>query len=86
MPIQVEIRHAGAGIILNCSGILGVDDFHRANQSILDRGKDLRKWLYSIVDLTFVVGAINLWNRLAISMRALPGHYKPAKSASGASS
>ena len=39
-----------------------------------------------IVDLTFVVGAINLWNRLAISLRALPGHYKPAKSASGASS
>ena len=39
-----------------------------------------------IVDLTFVVGAINLWNRLAISMRALPGHYKPAKSASAVSS
>jgi AhpD family alkylhydroperoxidase len=39
-----------------------------------------------IVDLTFAVGAINLWNRLAISMRALPGHYKPAKSASAASS
>src|ERR1700741_4938911 len=35
-----------------------------------------------IVDLTFAVGTINLWNRLAISLRALPGHYKPAKSAS----
>jgi AhpD family alkylhydroperoxidase len=34
-----------------------------------------------IVDLTFVVGAINLWNRLAISTRAVPGHYKPAKAA-----
>jgi alkylhydroperoxidase family enzyme len=34
-----------------------------------------------IVDLTFVVGTINLWNRLAISLRAVPGHYKPAKAA-----
>jgi AhpD family alkylhydroperoxidase len=34
-----------------------------------------------IVDLTFAVGAINLWNRLAISTRAVPGHYKPAKAA-----
>jgi hypothetical protein len=31
--------------------------------------------------LTLVVGAINLWNRLAISLRAVPGHYKPAKAA-----
>ncbi len=34
-----------------------------------------------IVDLTFVVGAINLWNRLSISLRAVPGHYKPPKAA-----
>jgi hypothetical protein len=54
MPIHLEFRHADAGIILNCSGILGVDDFHRANQAILDKGEDLKKWLYSIVDLTFV--------------------------------
>ncbi len=39
-----------------------------------------------IVDLTFVVGTINLWNRLAISTRALPGHYKPAKPTTAASS
>jgi AhpD family alkylhydroperoxidase len=29
-----------------------------------------------IVDLTFVVGTINLWNRLAISARSVPGRYK----------
>jgi AhpD family alkylhydroperoxidase len=34
-----------------------------------------------IVDLTLVIGTINLWNRLAISLRAVPGHYKPAKAA-----
>jgi len=39
-----------------------------------------------IVDLAFVVGTINLWNRLAISTRALPGRYKPAKSTTAASS
>jgi AhpD family alkylhydroperoxidase len=39
-----------------------------------------------IVDLTFVVGTINLWNRLAISTRAVPGRYKPAKSTTAASS
>ena len=38
-----------------------------------------------IVDLTLVVGMINLWNRVAISTRAQPGHYKPAKSTSAAS-
>jgi AhpD family alkylhydroperoxidase len=34
-----------------------------------------------IVDLTIVVGMINMWNRLAIAMRSVPGSYKPAKSA-----
>jgi AhpD family alkylhydroperoxidase len=31
-----------------------------------------------IVDLTYAIGAINLWNRLAIAMRAVPGTYQPA--------
>jgi AhpD family alkylhydroperoxidase len=29
-----------------------------------------------LVDLTYAVAAINAWNRLAIAMRAVPGHYK----------
>ena len=42
--------------------------------------EDLKKYFNEkeIVDLTLAVGMINLWNRLAISMRSLPGHYKPA--------
>jgi AhpD family alkylhydroperoxidase len=32
-----------------------------------------------IVDLTYGIGTINLWNRIAISTRAVPGRYKPAK-------
>jgi len=33
-----------------------------------------------IVDLTLAVGMINLWNRIAISMRAVPGLYQPKQS------
>ena len=32
-----------------------------------------------IADLTLTIATINLWNRLAISMRAVPGRYQPAK-------
>jgi AhpD family alkylhydroperoxidase len=39
-----------------------------------------------IVDLTLVAAMINLWNRVAISLRAVPGHYRPSKSTSAASS
>lgn len=35
-----------------------------------------------IVDLTYAIGAINYWNRLAISMRAVPGTYQPAQKSS----
>jgi len=32
-----------------------------------------------IVNLTYVAATINAWNRLAISLRAVPGHYRAAK-------
>ncbi len=31
------------------------------------------------VDLTWVLAAINAWNRIAISLRLPPGHYRPPK-------
>jgi AhpD family alkylhydroperoxidase len=34
-----------------------------------------------LVDLTLAIVAINGWNRLAISMRAVPGTYQPAAAA-----
>ena len=37
-----------------------------------------------IVDLTLVASTINAWNRLAIALRAVPGHYRPAASAASA--
>jgi len=38
-----------------------------------------------IVDLTYAVAAINSWNRIAISLRAVPGRYQPAQKSSSAS-
>ena len=34
-----------------------------------------------LVDLTWAVVAINGWNRIAISFRAVPGSYQPARTA-----
>ena len=34
-----------------------------------------------IVDLTYLAVAINAWNRLAVSTRAVPGRYRAAKTA-----
>ena len=34
-----------------------------------------------IVDLTYMVSAINAWNRIAISLRAVPGRYQSAQKA-----
>jgi len=30
-----------------------------------------------IVDLVYAISTINAWNRIAISLRAVPGHYQP---------
>jgi AhpD family alkylhydroperoxidase len=38
-----------------------------------------------IVDLTYAISVINTWNRIAIGMRAVPGHYQPAHKVSAAS-
>lgn len=32
-----------------------------------------------LANLTLIIATINAWNRFAISFRAEPGHYKPAK-------
>ena len=38
-----------------------------------------------IMDLTIVATTINMWNRLAISTRAVPGRYHPPKSSAASS-
>jgi AhpD family alkylhydroperoxidase len=49
--------------------------------------EEVRKYFNEkeIVDLTLVVTTINAWNRLAIALRAVPGHYPPATSTAAAS-
>ncbi|MGE5756212.1 MAG: carboxymuconolactone decarboxylase family protein, partial [Planctomycetaceae bacterium] len=48
----------------------GPDDvFGLAREQFGDKG---------LVDLTWAVAAINAWNRIAISFRAVPGAYQPA--------
>lgn len=37
-----------------------------------------------ILDLTYAISTINAWNRIAISMRAVPGHYQPTQKSSAA--
>lgn len=37
-----------------------------------------------LVDLTVAVGMINMWNRVAISFRAVPGLYQPKQSSAAA--
>ena len=32
-----------------------------------------------IVDLTYIAATINAWNRLAVSLRAMPGNYRSTK-------
>lgn len=48
------------------------DSFERLRAQFSDK---------EIVDLTYAIGMINLWNRLAIALRAEPGHYQPAHKA-----
>ena len=38
-----------------------------------------------IVDLTYAVAAINSWNRIAISLRTVPGRYQPPQKSTAAS-
>jgi len=38
-----------------------------------------------IIDLTIIATTINMWNRVAISTRAVPGQYQPARAATAKS-
>jgi AhpD family alkylhydroperoxidase len=35
-----------------------------------------------IIDLTYIIAVINVWNRVAIGLRAVPGRYQPAHKSS----
>lgn len=54
MPIQIEGREDGAGVIYNCHGVITIDDFFQAGVSFLAFPEEIKKWRYGIIDLTYV--------------------------------
>ena len=54
MPIEIEGRQDGVGVIYNCRGAMTIDDFFRAGIGFLANPDDIKKWRYCIVDLTHV--------------------------------
>jgi hypothetical protein len=56
MPIDIELLHEGAGVIYNCHGTMTFKDFYDASNGFLEFPEELKKWRYSIIDLTSVEG------------------------------
>jgi hypothetical protein len=54
MPISIEGRQDGAGVIYYCHGDLTIDDFFQAGIGFLAFPEEIKKWRYSIIDLTSV--------------------------------
>jgi hypothetical protein len=54
MPIEVEVRHDAMGVIYRCSGDMVIQDFFAANQTFLVTPDEIRKWRYSLIDLSAV--------------------------------
>ena len=42
------------GVIYHCCGAMVIDDFFTANQSFLTTPDEIRKWRYTLIDLTAV--------------------------------
>src|SRR5215510_10508857 len=54
MPIRLEIRQEGAGVILDCSGPLTLLDFDEVQTGFLTSTEKLKQVKYVLVDLTLV--------------------------------
>ena len=54
MPIEIEGRQNGVGVIYHCRGAITVDDFFQAGLGFLAYPEEIKKWRYSIVDLSAV--------------------------------
>jgi len=59
MPIEIEGRQNGLGVIYNCRGALTIDDFFQAGLGFLAHPEEIKKWKYGIIDLT-PAGAMNI--------------------------
>jgi len=54
MPIEIEGRQDGLGVIYKCTGVLTIDDFFQAGLGFLAHPEEIKKWRYCIIDLTRV--------------------------------
>ena len=54
MPVHIEIRQAGIGIIINFSGALTLFDFYEVQDGFLTSTEKLKHVKYVILDLTLV--------------------------------
>jgi hypothetical protein len=54
MPISIEGRQDGAGVIYYCHGDMTIDDFFQAGIGFLAFPEEIKKWRYSVIDLTSV--------------------------------
>jgi hypothetical protein len=54
MPISIEGRQDGAGVVYHCHGDVTIDDFFRAGIGFLAYPEAVKKWRYAIIDLTSV--------------------------------
>jgi hypothetical protein len=54
MPIDIEGRQDGVGVIYNCRGPVTIDDFFQAGLAFLACPEEIKKWRYCIIDLTAV--------------------------------
>lgn len=54
MPIEIEGRQNGAGVIYNCRGAMTAADFFQAGRTFLVTPDDIKQWRYCLIDLTSV--------------------------------
>jgi hypothetical protein len=54
MPIDIEGRQNGLGVIYNCHGAMTIDDFFQAGMGFLAYAEEITKWRSAIIDLTSV--------------------------------
>jgi AhpD family alkylhydroperoxidase len=71
-PFYTDRERAALGWI---EALTLVADTHVPDEAFEEARKHFSE--KEVVDLTYVAVAINGWNRIAIAMRAQPGHYRP---------
>ncbi|HXY24341.1 MAG TPA: hypothetical protein VEI73_06800 [Candidatus Acidoferrum sp.] len=54
MPIDIEGRQNGVGVIYNCRGPVTIDDFFQAGLGFLAYPEEIKKWRYCIIDLSAI--------------------------------